>query len=233
MSPSTPHSTALAAPGHAPLDRLNAADPATAYALLLECCGSAGWARRIVAHRPYPDVDTLLAAADEASYDLSADDLAEALARETASHPLDGEPGPSTLAAHTALRAAQDAYEQQFGHAFLICLDGHPPEHRLDHALAGIRARLENEPHEEWAVTADELRRLARSRLARLTADAADAADPTGTTDSTGTVHAPAGHPAGAAGHAPAAVPAGRTCAAAYTPGARPPRGPAGPSVPD
>jgi 2-oxo-4-hydroxy-4-carboxy--5-ureidoimidazoline (OHCU) decarboxylase len=34
--------------------------------------------------------------------------------------------------------------------------------------LVGIRSRLANDPEEERVVTADELRRLARGRLARL-----------------------------------------------------------------
>ncbi|WP_461027762.1 2-oxo-4-hydroxy-4-carboxy-5-ureidoimidazoline decarboxylase, partial [Streptomyces sparsus] len=75
---------------------------------------------------------------------------------------------PGSRAAHTALEAARAAYESRFGHAFVICLDELPPTMRLDGMLAGIRARLGNEADEERAVTADELRRLARGRLLRL-----------------------------------------------------------------
>ncbi|MFG3252349.1 2-oxo-4-hydroxy-4-carboxy-5-ureidoimidazoline decarboxylase [Streptomyces sp. NPDC048172] len=156
------------------LERFNASRPDEVEALLLGCCASARWARRLAAHRPYPDVDALLAAADEASYDLTAEDLAEALAGETAPHPhqgsLGGDPQPGTLAAHTALRAAQAAYESRFGHAFVICLDEWAPDERLDQTLAGLRVRLANEPEEERVVAADELRRVARGRLARLAA---------------------------------------------------------------
>ncbi|MFE9334631.1 2-oxo-4-hydroxy-4-carboxy-5-ureidoimidazoline decarboxylase [Streptomyces sp. NPDC006925] len=153
-----------------PLDRFNSAALATVEPLLLRCCGSRRWARRLVAHRPYPDVEALLAAADEASYDLTPADLREALVCESAAHPLEGEPQPGVLAAHTALRAAHGAYERKFGHAFLYCLDGFAAEERLDQVLAGIRLRLENDADEEWAVTAEELRRLARGRLGRLAA---------------------------------------------------------------
>ncbi|MFI7244463.1 2-oxo-4-hydroxy-4-carboxy-5-ureidoimidazoline decarboxylase [Streptomyces qinglanensis] len=153
-----------------PLDRLNSAALATVEPLLLRCCGSRRWARRLVTHRPYPDVEALLAAADEASYDLTPADLREALVCETAAHPLEGEPQPGVLAAHTALRAAHAAYERKFGHAFLYCLDGFAAEERLGQVLAGIRLRLENDADEEWAVTAEELRRLARGRLGRLAA---------------------------------------------------------------
>jgi 2-oxo-4-hydroxy-4-carboxy-5-ureidoimidazoline decarboxylase len=78
--------------------------------------------------------------------------------------------GPGTLAAHTALRAAHAEYERRFRHAFVICLDGYRDDELLDQVLAGIRTRLGNDEDEERAVTADELRRLIRGRLARLVA---------------------------------------------------------------
>lgn len=105
----------------------------------------------------------LLAAADEASYDLTPGDLAEALIGEAAPVPAAGRPS-----SRTALRAAHAAYESRFGHAFVLCLDGIPVAERLDQVLAGIRTRLANEPDEERAVAAEELRRLARARLGRL-----------------------------------------------------------------
>jgi 2-oxo-4-hydroxy-4-carboxy-5-ureidoimidazoline decarboxylase len=154
---------ALSAPSG--LDRFNTAPRATAEAALLSCCGSHRWARRLAAHRPYPDADALLAAADEASYDLTAADLGEALAGESVSHAL---PAPAGTTALTALRAAHAAYESRFGHVFVICLDGLRPDELLDHVLAGIRARLGHDVEQERAVTADELRRLASGRLARL-----------------------------------------------------------------
>lgn len=64
-----------------------------------------------------------------------------------------------------AMDAAHAAYEARFGHAFVICLDGLPPAEALDHALAGIRSRLTNDPEEERVVAAEELRRIARGRL--------------------------------------------------------------------
>ncbi|WP_217624547.1 2-oxo-4-hydroxy-4-carboxy-5-ureidoimidazoline decarboxylase [Streptomyces sp. TRM64462] len=143
---------------------LNAAPAEAAETSLLACCGSRRWAQRLAAHRPYPTLDALLAAADEAGYDLSGADLDEALADEAAPALPPGTPP----AAHTALRAAHDVYESRFGHAFVVCLAGHHPEEYLDRILGGIRARLGNEPEEERAVAADELRRLARARLARL-----------------------------------------------------------------
>ena len=112
-------------------------------------------------HRPYPTTEALLAASDEAAYDLSPADLVEALAAD----PRPDLPEGMYEAAHTALNAAHAAYEARFGHAFVICLDGVPQDEVLDRALEGIRSRLANDPEDERVVAAEELRRLARQRL--------------------------------------------------------------------
>ncbi|WP_274562894.1 2-oxo-4-hydroxy-4-carboxy-5-ureidoimidazoline decarboxylase [Streptomyces spiramyceticus] len=161
--PQQKHGPAVAAG----LDRFNAAPAGAAEAALLACCGSRRWAQRLVAHRPYPDLESLLAAADEAAYDLSCDEISDALADESSAGLRDGAPA----SAHTALRAAHAAYESSFGHAFVICLDGLRPEEQLNQVLGGIRTRLGNEVDEERAVAADELRRLARGRLAHLVSE--------------------------------------------------------------
>ncbi|MEV6163749.1 2-oxo-4-hydroxy-4-carboxy-5-ureidoimidazoline decarboxylase [Streptomyces sp. NPDC052052] len=142
-------------------DRFNSAPSAEAEAALLGCCGSHRWAERVAAHRPYPDLGALLAAADEAGYDLPPTDLAEALAAEVSPglHPA------APPSAHLALRAAHAAYECRFGHVFVICLDGFGPTEQPDQVLAGIRARLGHEPDHERVVAADEMRRIARSRI--------------------------------------------------------------------
>lgn len=146
------------------LDAFNSAPTAEAERALLTCLHSPSWARRVRDHRPYPDMDALLAASDEAAYDLTWGDLSEALAAETLPPLPEGVYG----AAHMALNAAQAAYEARFGHSFVICLDGVSPHESLDRVLETIRSRLANDPEEERVVTADELRRLARQRLLEL-----------------------------------------------------------------
>ncbi|MFI6338570.1 2-oxo-4-hydroxy-4-carboxy-5-ureidoimidazoline decarboxylase [Streptomyces sp. NPDC050535] len=153
-----------AAPSPARLEGFNSAPADIAERALLFCCRSLRWTRRVTEHRPYPDLDALLAAADEAAYDLTPADLAEALAGESLT-PL---PDSAYSAAHTALSAAHAAYESRFGHVFVICLDDFAPEECLDQVLTGIRSRLANDPEEERVLVAEELRRLARGRLARL-----------------------------------------------------------------
>ncbi|MFJ5729662.1 2-oxo-4-hydroxy-4-carboxy-5-ureidoimidazoline decarboxylase [Streptomyces paradoxus] len=143
------------------MEHFNAASAQELEQALLSCLRSLRWARRVADHRPYPDLDSLLAAADEAAYDLAWPDLTEALAAES----LPTLPPDSYSAAHTALSAAHAAYEARFGHVFVICLDGLSPSETLDRLLAAIRSRLTNDPEEERAVVADELRRLAGVRL--------------------------------------------------------------------
>ncbi|MER5776572.1 2-oxo-4-hydroxy-4-carboxy-5-ureidoimidazoline decarboxylase [Streptomyces sp. NPDC002039] len=146
------------------LTRFNALSPEAAHAALSFCCGSRRWAHRMTAHRPYPDIASLLAAADEASYDLSQADLTEALAGEASAELGHG----ASYAARLALDAARAEYERTFGHAFVICLDGHPPEEQADQLLAAIRRRMAHEVDEERSISADELRRLSQARLAGL-----------------------------------------------------------------
>ncbi|MEU2269879.1 2-oxo-4-hydroxy-4-carboxy-5-ureidoimidazoline decarboxylase [Streptomyces olindensis] len=143
------------------MEHFNTASAEDLEQTLLSCLRSPRWAGRVAEHRPYPNLDSLLAAADEAAYDLTWADLIEALATES----LPPLPPDTYSAAHTALSAAHAAYEARFGHVFVICLDGVAPAEVLDRILEAIRSRLTNDPEEERAVTADELRRLARGRL--------------------------------------------------------------------
>ncbi|WP_328424311.1 2-oxo-4-hydroxy-4-carboxy-5-ureidoimidazoline decarboxylase [Streptomyces sp. NBC_00443] len=169
--PSLPEQTRTP-PSPDALEAFNAAPADAVRRTLLTCLHSPRWADRLADHRPYPDVESLLAASDEAAYDLMPGDLAQALAGET----LPVLPTDVYGAAHTALSAASAAYEARFGHAFVICVDGLPPNEALDQALAGIRSRLTNDPEEERVVAAEELRRLARGRLVEVLRGAGDCA---------------------------------------------------------
>ncbi|MFE9439602.1 2-oxo-4-hydroxy-4-carboxy-5-ureidoimidazoline decarboxylase [Streptomyces sp. NPDC006602] len=160
--PSLPEQTRDTPGSTAPLEHFNTAPAYEILHTLLTCLHSLRWATRVAAHRPYPNPDSLLAASDEAAYDLTPGDLTEALAAET----LPVLPDDAYGAAHMALDAAHAAYEARFGHRFVICLDGVPPSEAADQLLAAIRSRLTNDPEEERVVTAEELRRLARGRLA-------------------------------------------------------------------
>ncbi|MEV5316413.1 2-oxo-4-hydroxy-4-carboxy-5-ureidoimidazoline decarboxylase [Streptomyces sp. NPDC052687] len=146
------------------MDAFNTAPAESARQTLLTCLHSRHWATRVTAHRPYPDLDSLLAAADEAAYDLSPGEVAEALAAES----LPVLPEGTYEAAHTALNAAYAAYEARFGHVFIIHANNASPDETLNHILTAIRSRLTNDPEEERVVVVDELRRLAKGRLVEL-----------------------------------------------------------------
>ena len=151
-----------------------------AQAALHTCCGSHRWVRRMASHRPYPTVDALLAAADEAAYDLTSGDLAEALSGEATT----ALPHRGNLAVHTALRAAHAAYESKFGHSFVIALAEADPAVALDQTLESLRTRLGHDEDEESVVTAEQLRRICRGRLLRLVA----AHPPAGSPDRAGSI---------------------------------------------
>ncbi|MFJ4689903.1 2-oxo-4-hydroxy-4-carboxy-5-ureidoimidazoline decarboxylase [Streptomyces sp. NPDC088766] len=162
--PALPEQTRTPPPAPTALDGFNGAPAAETRRVLLTCLRSPRWAHLVTAHRPYPTLDALLAASDEAAYDLTAGDLTQALAAES----LPPLPADAYGAAHMALDAARTVYEARFGHPFVVCLDGVPPPEALDHVLEAIRSRLANDPEEERVVTAEELRRLARQRLTGL-----------------------------------------------------------------
>ncbi|MCD9142809.1 hypothetical protein LUZ28_11850 [Streptomyces albireticuli] len=136
----------------------------------MACCGSRQWAHHLADHRPYPDLRTLLGAAERTFHALPPAGLAEALADESGPH-LPAEGTDLHRPVHAVLRQAQAAYEHRFGHVFLACLDGLPPDGTVTHLLAALRVRLTRAPHEEAATTHAELTRLALGRLARLASD--------------------------------------------------------------
>ncbi len=112
------------------------------------------WAHRIADHRPYPDLGALLAAADEAAYDLTPADLAEALAGESLTTLPDG----TYSAAHTALQRRARRIREPFRPRLRDLPGRHTPEEVLDQVLAAIRSRLTNDPDEERVLAAEELR---------------------------------------------------------------------------
>jgi len=124
---------------------------------------------------PYPDLDSLLGAAEQAWSELEPADWTEALA----GHPRIGERGGSSPAAsereqsgvRTAAAAALDQlaeenrrYEARFGHVFLIAAAGRS----ADEILAALRERMGNDPVTEAQVAAAEHRKIARLRLMEL-----------------------------------------------------------------
>src|SRR5688572_26938593 len=137
------------------VEDLNALSEDQAVAELRTCCASIRWASEVAARRPYPHIDLLKTVSDAALAALSWDDVLEALS----AHPRIGErvaggdresawsrreqSGMETAAEETraALVEANVAYEERFGHIFLIFASG-----RSDvEMLAAARERLGND----------------------------------------------------------------------------------------
>ncbi|GAA3555494.1 2-oxo-4-hydroxy-4-carboxy-5-ureidoimidazoline decarboxylase [Nonomuraea rosea] len=165
------------------LDAFNARPPDAAEAELLTCCASRAFARKVAALRPYGSVALLVAAAEAAVRELAWPDVLEALS----AHPRIGEraagtgreaawsrqeqsgmaePGAEDVRA--ALAAGNRAYEDRFGHVYLICATG------LSGAqmLARLRERLRNDEEAERAAVRGELAAITRLRLGRLMEEA-------------------------------------------------------------
>jgi len=162
----------------AQLASFNALPADRAAEALTACCASRRWVCALAEARPYPTVGDLYHAAAERLRLLGWPDLLEALA----AHPRIGERarGESREAAwsraeqsaagdadaRTAadLAAANAAYEEKFGHVFLIRATGRTAPEMLAEALA----RLGHDDLAEQAVVRRELGQIVRLRLDKM-----------------------------------------------------------------
>lgn len=156
------------------LDRFNALERHAAGAALHEACASAEWGRRLLAGRPYATTDDLLLASDAAMAELSAEDLQEAMS----GHPPIGRPrpgDPTSAREQRGMAGASDelraemlelnlAYQDRFGHVFLICATGLTGEQMRD----AVKERIGNSPEREREIVRAELGKINRIRLTRL-----------------------------------------------------------------
>ncbi|XUL92114.1 2-oxo-4-hydroxy-4-carboxy-5-ureidoimidazoline decarboxylase [Streptomyces galilaeus] len=156
------------------LARFNALEEHAALAALLEVCASTAWARRLLAGRPYGGPEDLYAESDDVMADLTAEDLGEAMA----GHPPIGRPKPGDptsareqrgmAGASEELRAEMLdlnlAYQERFGHVFLICATGRTGEQMRD----AVKERIGNSPEREREIVRTELGKINRIRLAKL-----------------------------------------------------------------
>ncbi|NSC24539.1 2-oxo-4-hydroxy-4-carboxy-5-ureidoimidazoline decarboxylase [Streptomyces albus subsp. chlorinus] len=166
--------TSRSTPG---LSWFNSAQGAEARAALHEVCAARGWADALLARRPYESVEALLAASDEATAALTDAGLDEAMA----GHPPIGRPKPGDPASAREQRgmagASEElkaemlelnlAYQDKFGHVFLICATGRSAEEMRD----AVRHRIDNSPRQEREIVRRELAKINRIRLTRLAAE--------------------------------------------------------------
>jgi 2-oxo-4-hydroxy-4-carboxy-5-ureidoimidazoline decarboxylase len=159
------------------LARFNDLEERAAFTALHEVCASTAWARRLLAARPYATPGELYAAADAATAELTPADLDEAIA----GHPPIGRPRPGDPTSAREQRGMAGApaelqaemlelnlaYQEKFGHVFLICATGRTGEQMRDAA----KERIGNSPEREREIVRTELGRINRIRLARLVAE--------------------------------------------------------------
>ncbi|GGQ78731.1 2-oxo-4-hydroxy-4-carboxy-5-ureidoimidazoline decarboxylase [Streptomyces flaveolus] len=156
------------------LARFNALEETAAFAELHEACASTAWARQLITARPFATPEDLCAASDAAMAELTAADLEEAMA----GHPPIGRPKPGDptssreqagmAGASAELKAEMLelnlAYQEKFGHVFLICATGRTGEQMRD----AVKERIGNSPEQEREIVRTELGKINRIRLARL-----------------------------------------------------------------
>jgi 2-oxo-4-hydroxy-4-carboxy-5-ureidoimidazoline decarboxylase len=148
------------------LAAFNAASPQDAERDVLACCDSRSFAAAITSGRPYPDPAALQAAVTAAFNALTWDDIVEAMNahprigdRVQAGGWSAGEQSGAVAASDTVRQGLLDgnlAYEQRFGHVFLICATGLSGQDMLDQ----LRIRLGHDPEAERAVVREELLKI-------------------------------------------------------------------------
>jgi OHCU decarboxylase len=160
------------------LKRWNSLPPEEAALEILPCCSSNSWARQMAALRPIENENSLLAASDKIWRSLTEADWMEAFAH----HPRIGHTvAPSTAPTRsaqwsseeqqrvgsaendvlTALAEGNRAYEQRFGHIFIVCATG-----KSAHAILDIlEKRLRNDEQTELQESAEQQRQITSLRL--------------------------------------------------------------------
>ncbi|TWP51348.1 2-oxo-4-hydroxy-4-carboxy-5-ureidoimidazoline decarboxylase [Lentzea tibetensis] len=141
--------------------------------MLTECLAVPRWVGAVLAARPYPSLDALLKVSEEASARLSDDEIRGAIA----GHPRIGERGKGKSATWSRqeqsgvdssladrLAAANAAYEDRFGHIYLVCATGLSGAEMLDI----LASRMDNSPEDELRVVNKELTKIAALRLQKL-----------------------------------------------------------------
>jgi allantoicase len=152
---------------------LNALPPDEAQEALRSVCASRRWTAAMAATRPYADLRALAAAAERVDGTLEAGDWREAFT----AHPRLGDSSGSawsrqeqagTAAASSdvlaRLRAANQRYEERFGHVFLLCATGMS----AGEMLAEVERRSTNDAATELQNAAREQGKITRLRLHKL-----------------------------------------------------------------
>jgi 2-oxo-4-hydroxy-4-carboxy-5-ureidoimidazoline decarboxylase len=161
-------------------------EPADQAVQVLRACNAAPrFAAALVAERPYRDADLLVARAEEIARSLPWDEVSIALS----AHPRIGDrPGgssPEAAASRREQRVMTDtdertrtglidgnrAYEERFGHVFLVRAAGRSPQEMLGE----LRRRLDNDEESERAEVTEQLAQITSIRVRSMIGAAATA----------------------------------------------------------
>lgn len=164
-------------PAEIALDELNRMPAPIASQALSSVCSSERWVGALLAGRPYVSLDALITRSDAACGAMTEADLRAALE----GHPRIGERVASEAWSakeqagvdvedaelNRALGVANAAYEQRFGHIYLVCASGRSGRELMQLLLE----RLNNDGATEWRVVAGELAKINQIRLRKLVQD--------------------------------------------------------------
>ncbi|MGY1633147.1 2-oxo-4-hydroxy-4-carboxy-5-ureidoimidazoline decarboxylase [Geodermatophilus sp. SYSU D01186] len=160
------------------LDDFNAETADLAVQQLRACNAAPRFAAEVVAGRPYPDADALVARAEQVARGLPWEEVELAMAV----HPRIGERPEGASAEAAASRREQGAmggadadtraalaegnrrYEERFGHVFLIRAAGRSPEE----VLAELHRRLDTDEEAERAEATEQLAQITALRVREL-----------------------------------------------------------------
>jgi 2-oxo-4-hydroxy-4-carboxy-5-ureidoimidazoline decarboxylase len=163
------------------LAELNGLPAEEAWRVLERCCGADVWVDSVCASRPHGSADALNAASEAAFAKLRRGDWLEAFTHHpkigdvaglrekfaaTAAWAGDEQRGAAGADEATlqALADGNAAYEERFGHIFIVCATGKSAAEML----ALLSERLPNDPAEELRIAAEEQKKITALRLKKL-----------------------------------------------------------------
>jgi allantoicase len=154
------------------LRRFHAMPAVVAEQVLLGCASAPDWAAAVVAGRPYRDLEALVGAARAGILALDDKGLAAALAGHARIGAPEGGAGAREQAGvaglgeagRQALAEGNRAYEERFGHVYLVRAAGRPGEE----LLALLQDRLRNDPETEAEIVRAQLAEITALRIEAL-----------------------------------------------------------------
>jgi 2-oxo-4-hydroxy-4-carboxy-5-ureidoimidazoline decarboxylase len=161
---------------------LNALSEEDCMAALMRCCGSALWARKMCASRPFTDAESVFKQADELWSQMTKADILEAFLhhpqiganveslrkkfQQTAAWSESEQASVSHASEDTLSRLAKGnaEYKARYGYIFIVCATGKSAAEML----ALLTARKDNAPEIELKLAAAEQSKITKLRLEKL-----------------------------------------------------------------